>query len=193
MVALPHLVTLLEHASARPRSSLPPNPHATCSGSTPGTQSRRVNHGARGTLDGNSGDASDKWLRGFETELNDASLSWCILAYQTLGIILGRRGRNEDNIGGKKLVIVGYRHGQLTAEGGCRRTAACDSANRNRVRRSLCECRREGSAHTPCADNDVFFTLLLLCLALRRSRDQGTTTIFPSTRPAQSNRYRWLL
>src|ERR1700757_3247390 len=35
----------------------------------------------------------------------------------------GRRRRNEDNISGKRLFIVGHPHAQLTAEGGCRRTA----------------------------------------------------------------------
>src|SRR6266436_57660 len=31
------------------------------------------------------------------------------------------------------------------------------SADRNRVRRSFCECCRKGPAHTPCADNDNLF------------------------------------
>jgi hypothetical protein len=47
----------------------------------------------------------------------------------------GRRRRDEVNIGGKKLFIVGHPHAQLTAEGGCRRTAGMRSADRNRVRR----------------------------------------------------------
>jgi hypothetical protein len=66
----------------------------------------------------------------------------------------GRRRRDEDNIGGKKLFIAGHPHAQPIAEGGCRRAACTRSADRNRVRRSFGECCREGPAHTPCADND---------------------------------------
>jgi hypothetical protein len=44
--------------------------------------------------------------------------------------------RDEDNISGKKLFIVGHPHAQLTTEGGCRRTARVRSADRNRVRNS---------------------------------------------------------
>ena len=40
-----------------------------------------------------------------------------------------RRRGDEDNIGGKKLFIVGHPHAQLTAEGGCRRTAGMRSAD----------------------------------------------------------------
>ena len=49
----------------------------------------------------------------------------------------GRRRRDEDNISGKKLFIVGHPHAQLMAEGGCRRAARMRSADRNRVRRSF--------------------------------------------------------
>src|SRR3979411_2361004 len=42
----------------------------------------------------------------------------------------------------------------LTARGACRRTALMRSTDRNRVRRSFCECCREVPVHAPCADND---------------------------------------
>jgi hypothetical protein len=41
----------------------------------------------------------------------------------------GRRRRDEDNISGKKLSIVGHPHAQLTAEGSCRRIARMRSAD----------------------------------------------------------------
>src|SRR5260370_1459982 len=42
-------------------------------------------------------------------------------------------------------------------DGGCRRTARMRSTDRNRVRRSFCECCREGPVHAPCSDNDNLF------------------------------------
>lgn len=68
-----------------------------------------------------------------------------------------RRRCDEDNIGSKKLFVVGHPHSQLMAEGGCPRAACMRFADRNLVRRSFDECCCEGAAHTPCADNDNLF------------------------------------
>src|ERR1700719_2709407 len=75
-------------------------------------------------------------------------------------------------------------------EGGCRKTAGMRSANRNRVRRSFCECCREGPAHTPCTDNDNLFhdsPPWPRCVA--PFPEQGTTTIFPICCCVQFSRY----
>jgi hypothetical protein len=95
-------------------------------------------------------------------------------------VALPGRRRDEGNIGGRKLLIVGHPHTQLTAEGGCRRTAACDPRIETSCDGLFANAVATAPPMRPVPITTIFLTLLLLGLAaLRRSMDQGTAKIFP--------------
>jgi hypothetical protein len=81
----------------------------------------------------------------------------------------GRRRRDEDNIGGNKLFIVGHPQAQLSAEGGCRRTTGTRSADRTACDVLVANAVAKSPTICPVPIATTFSRLILGLAALRRS------------------------